>query len=326
MNRNPSMTEEEWRWFELTRAARKLSAADIHRLEDQLRIDQWNMDVRVQLCSHYFEHEGNNLKHGNAEQKLSEQVLWFIENRPLLKGFMGHRIATTGCAFKPKRFAALREAWLEQVSVAPTNGTILGNAASFIVWNDLETASNLFERAYALQPAEGWLGHFIVHCSAELWRCPFIYRDDCRERIIDVGVRSLKTELESAGAPFLTCEYVSDAALSLGRYEIVRWCAEILRKWDQTTCAQMANAYLGLVALRKNDRELAVRLMSEMKPGYQPQQIVFRLARELFDAGERDSIIKLIKSLKSKIKTSARNRWLEQIANNEPPDFEDYCC
>jgi hypothetical protein len=66
--------------------------------------------------------------------------------------------------------------------------------------------------------------------------------------------------------------------------------------------------------------------MLEMKRSYQPQEVVFRLARELFAAGERESIIQLVKTFRRKIKASARNRWLGQFANDEPPDFEDYCC
>ena len=94
-----------------------------------------------------------------------------------------------------------------------------------------------------------------------------MYKARVCECIIAAGVWSLQTE--PGGAPFLTCEYVSDAALSLGHYDIVRWCAEILRNWNQTLCAQ-------------------------------------------------------IKNFKRKIKTSAKNRWLQQIANDEAPDFNDY--
>lgn len=282
------------------------------------------MDVRVQLFSYYHQYQGNKLKHENAEQKLSEQVLWLIRHKPFLSGHMGHQLRVVGRSFRPKTFAMLREVWREQVAAAPMDGTVIGNAASFIVWNDLETASDLFERAQELRPAEGWLGTYVIHCHTELWGTPLLYKDELRERIIDAGVRSLKSD--PGGAPFLTAEYVSEAALSLGRYEIVHWCAQFLRDWNVPALDQMANAYLGLVALREDNRELAIQLMLEMKRGYEPQPVVFRLARELFDAGEREPIIQLIKSFKRKLKTPVRNRWLQQIANNQPPDFEDYCC
>jgi len=322
MKRNPSMTEEDWRWFELSLEAPKLAPAEIERLEEHLRADPSNMDVRVQLFAYYNKYEGNHLKHKNAEEKLSELVLWLVENKPRLTGSMGHRLASTGHCFKPKMFATIREAWLEQVSANPMDATVLGSAASFIAWNDFETASNLFEQAYALEPSAGWLGTFVIHCNSQLWYMPFLYKNEIRERIIDVGVRSLTSE--PGGVPFLTCQFVSDAALDLKRYELVRWCADILRNWDDQIGAQMANAYLGLVALRENRRDLALHLMLEMKRGYQPQETVFRLARELFELGERESIVQLVRSFKGKIKASARKRWLEQISNNEPPDFEDY--
>ncbi|MBA3856054.1 MAG: hypothetical protein C0507_04005 [Cyanobacteria bacterium PR.3.49] len=249
--------------------------------------------------------------------------MWLIENEPGIEGYLRLEISRFGHKFKPKTFATLRQAWLEQASANPLNGAILGNAASFIVWNDFETASELFERAYNLQPHEGWLGLFVIYCNSQLWSLPELYSDKIRKQIIDVGLRSLETE--SGGAPFLTCEYVSDAALSLGYYDIVRKCAKELRDWDQTICEQMANGFLGLVALRENNRSLAVQLMLEMKRGYQPQEVIFRLARELFDLGERESIIQLIKSFKRKVRTSARNRWLNQVENDERPDFDDWC-
>lgn len=325
MTRNPHMTEEEWRLFELWRNAHRLSNAEIESLEETLRLDPRNIDVRVQLFAHYHEFEGNALKHKGAEQKLLEQVLWLIANKPSASGFLGHRLGTVGHCFKPKAFARARQAWLEQVSKTPFDGNILGNAASFISWYDIETASELFERAYALQPEAGWLQLFVIHCNSVVWSCPSIYKDKLRHRVIDAGVRSLETEI--GGAPFLVCEYVSDAALSLRRFEIVRRCAETLRNWGAPTCDQMANAYLGLVALREDNRELAVRLMLEVKRGYQPQPIVFRLARELFDAGERESVGQLIKGFNRKIKSCARKRLLEQISRDQPPEFEvaDYC-
>lgn len=318
-----SWTEEEWRWFQLSRDSKEFSVAKVQALEEQLNQDPSNIDVRVQILSYYRAFAGNKLKHKNAEQKLFEQVHWLIENKPSASGYLAQEISRCVFSFKPKAFAALRQAWLEQVSAAPSDGTVLGNAATFIAWRDFETASDLFERAYAIQPESGWLGHYVIHCCSELWSAPDLYADRICERIIDVGLRSLNTE--SAGAPFLTCEYVSDAALRLGRFEIVRYCAEILRDWDRGVSTQMANAYLGLVALRESNQPLAVQLLLETKRGYVPQEVVFRLARELFDAGERDSIAQLVRSFKRRISTCAKNRWLAQIANDERPDFQDWC-
>lgn len=319
---NSSWTEEEWRWFQLSLAINSLTPADIESLEQQLNLEPSNMDVRVQVFAYYGQYEGNGLKHKNAEKKLAEQILWLIENKPSAHGYLAHKISSRGNCFKPKAFATLRQAWLEQVSAAPLDGTVLGNAASFIVWKDFETASELFERAYALQPEAGWLGTFVIHCNSELWFSPELYKDKIRDRIIDVGVRSLDSEF--GGAPFLTCEYVSDAALSLGRFDLVLWCAELLSDMDHQTCKQMANAYCGLVALRGNNRDFAVQMLLKMERGYQPQEIVLRLAGELFDAGERESIVQFIENFKGKVKKSWRERWIKQIANNERPAFEEF--
>jgi hypothetical protein len=321
-----SVTEKEQdrRWIKLWREVPHLSASAIESLEQQLQIDKMSLEPRVKLLLYYSEYEGNVLKHKHAEQKLFEQVLWLIENRPSVSGFLRHVLTKSGRSFKPKAFGILRQAWLKQVAKTPLEGSVLGNAAMFIVWNDIETASDLFERAHSSQPSAAWLETFAMFCHFDLWNSPNLYKNDIRERTLDVGIRSLM--LEHGGAPFLTCEYVCESALSLGRLDIVRWCAEILRNWNETTCVQLADAYMGLVALRENDRDLAVQLMLEMRPGYQPQAVVLRLASELFALGERDSIVELITGFKGKIRKSVRDRWLRQIANNEPPDFDDFCC
>jgi hypothetical protein len=147
---------------------------------------------------------------------------------------------------------------------------------------------------------------------------PSLYHVDIRKQVVDIGVRSLRAEPD--GAILLTCEYVCDAALILRQFDVVHFCAKFLRNWG---CTQIANAYLGLVALREGNRELAAELM--LKDKSTERHSMFRLARELFDLGERESIVQFITILKKRIKASERKRWLEQIANGETPDFEDYC-
>lgn len=323
MTHNPPAEGDLHSWIKLWREARLLSDADVSLLEEQALADPENLETRIKLLSLYNEYAGKELKREGAEQKLSKQVLWLIENKPALTGFLGSRLTATGYCFRPKTFATLRQAWLEQVSATPNEAAVLGNAAKFIAWIDIETAADLFERAYALQPEEGWLRTLLMHYNSQLFTSPLVYKEEICKRIVDIGVRSLQSE---PGDPSFTCEYVSEAALILGRLDIVRWCAQILQDWDNPACEQMANAYLGLAALRENDRDLAVELMLRMKRGYHPQEIVFRLARELFDKGERESIVQLVRSFKRKVRASARNRWLKQIANDERPDFQDYCC
>ncbi len=269
------MNDENRHWLQLSMEARKLSAQDIELLEHRLQIDLSNVDLRVQLFSFYSKQSGNDLKHKNAKQKLYEQVLWFIENRPAARGYLGQLLARTCFSFGPKKFPALREAWLEKVDAMPTDGTVIGNAASLMVWTDIERASELFVRAYKLQPSEGWLETFLIHYSSEMWSCPSRYKENVCWRIIDAGIRSLETE-EEGGAPFLTCEYICDAALYLGRYDIVRWYAEMLRKWDQ----KKANAYLGLGGAKREPPEISNSTVAG-------QQTRIRTAKNCISACER---------------------------------------
>jgi hypothetical protein len=313
------LNEADQKFFELYQKARKLSVLEVEALESSLVSNPLDLNARVQVLFYYSAFEKNSLKFPNAEQKLFEQALWFIENMPAVDGFLRHHMSRLGICFKPKRFAALRQVWLDLISSSPPDGAIFGNAASFIVWNDLETASDLFEKAYALQPDVGWLGSLVIFCNSDLWQSPLLYKNALRERVIDVGVRSLQTE--RGGAQFLTCQYVCDAALELGRFEIVRWCAEIMNDYGPEF-RQEGRAYIGLVALRENTPDQAIQLTQKMN---QPLPAVFRLARELFDFGERELISGFVRRLGKRIKNCARQRWLMQIENDEAPDFQDWC-
>lgn len=319
MSRNPTMSEVDLRWVQLWRGVKALSEPEVEALERQLRDDPLNLDVRVQLFGYFSLYEGSELNRKDVERKLLEIVLWLIENEPAATGFLGFRLMASGRLFKPRAFGVLRQAWLEQVDALSMDNTVLGNAGMFIGWNDFETGAALIERAYELQPAENWLGLFISTIALEIWTSPELYKYGLREYIIDVGLRSLRTE--SGGAPSMTCQYVSNAALCLGRLDDVRTCIDYLRKEVHPQCDQLANIYAGLVALRENNIDRAIESLLVMKPGYKAQPVAFCLASELFDLGERESIGRFIDNFDGKISEHDRNRWLVQVAKNERPDF-----
>ncbi|MBX3073803.1 hypothetical protein KF913_07750 [Candidatus Obscuribacterales bacterium] len=319
MSRNPTMSEVDLRWVQLWRGVRALSEPEVEALERQLRDDSLNIDVRVHLFGYFSLYEGSELKRQDVERKLFEIVLWFTENKPAATGFLGFRLMASGRLFKPRAFGALRQAWLEQVDAFSMDGTVLGNAGMFIGWNDFETGAALIERAYELQPAENWLGLFISTVALEIWTSPELYKDRLREYIIDVGLRSLRTE--SGGAPSMTCQCVSNAALCLGRLDDVRTCIDHLREENHPQCDQLANVYVGLVALRESNIDCAIESLLVMKPGYEAQPVAFCLASELFDLGERESICRFIENFEGKITEHNRNRWPDQVAKDERPDF-----
>ncbi|MBX3149355.1 hypothetical protein KF728_04295 [Candidatus Obscuribacterales bacterium] len=153
MSRNPSMSEEDWRWFELWRGADALSEAEVEALEQQLRDDPLNMDARVRLFGYFSRYEGNKLKRNDADRKLYEIVLWFIENKPATTGFLGTRLMGSGRSLKPKTFGALRQAWLEQVEEFSMDGTFwvmpecsLGGTTSRQVRHSLSERTNCSRR------------------------------------------------------------------------------------------------------------------------------------------------------------------------------------
>ncbi|MDR3616773.1 MAG: hypothetical protein P4L53_24665 [Candidatus Obscuribacterales bacterium] len=318
MPQNPSMSDEQWRWFQLYCKADTLSLSEIESVEEQLRANTADMDLRVQLFAYYWKKVLRNSQHESAEHRLFEHVLWMIDNRPEVRNF-GGPLSSTANHLTPKRFTIARQAWLEQVRKHPANGDIIGNAGAFIVWVDFETGAELTERAYALQPSAGWLRGHVHHCNFQIWTSPHLYKNKWREKVINVGVRSLQTEPN--GAPFYTYQYVADAALSLGRYDLVKVCAQVLHDWDYPSTKQQAKVYTSLLALREGDRRPALETLSEVKQFHLCPDLVFRVASELFKLGERKSIVEFINNLKGRTRKSSRERWLQQIANNQAPDF-----
>lgn len=306
-------------WMQLF-DARKLLLSDVERLEERLSDDSHDIDARISLLGYYTTYEKNKWKHPKANLMLSEHVLWFIHNTPGIELIpIGDWISKTALGFTPRQFSTIRAAWLEQVAAHPTDGNVIGNAAAFIGWVDLETATELFERAYELQPYDGWLWRLVLHFNSELSRCPELYKDEVRKKIVDFGIKSLDTE---CGSPKMTCEFVSDAALSLGRYDVVECCANVLYADKHE---QIARAYMGLVFIRKGNVALAKNLLPIVEKSYQPERIVFQLAHELFDLGEREAIVDFIYSFRTKIRKSVKDRWLKQVSMNLRPDFQDYC-
>lgn len=64
------MSEEEWRWFQLSQSATKLSASEMASLEKQLLVEPANLDIRVQVFAYYSERQGNVLKHKKRRPKV----------------------------------------------------------------------------------------------------------------------------------------------------------------------------------------------------------------------------------------------------------------
>lgn len=145
-----------------------------------------------------------------------------------------------------------------------------------------------------------------------------------QEKLLDVGVRSLKTE-KDIGAPFLTAEYVAEVALTVGRYDLVTYCAREIYNYNPPYSVALAKFYVSLLALREGDRGPALEMISQAQREELRQDMLFRLASALYELGERDSIVQMIVSLKGKAKKHSRSRWLEQMANNKAPDFLDAC-
>jgi tetratricopeptide (TPR) repeat protein len=132
----------------LSHLGRKLSAADIGRLESQMANSPHELAIRIAALGYYFLGDRESEA---ARQARHQHIFWVIQNAP------EHEVAGTPDAYllarsEPEAYLKGRELWLAQVESHPRDTWILGNAASFFTLNDDVKSEELLEQARSLEP------------------------------------------------------------------------------------------------------------------------------------------------------------------------------
>lgn len=314
------MTDDEWRWFQLSISSKSLPKSSIIELEEQLQKEPGNLDIIVQLFSYYRVKDKNKFIHKDAEKHLFELTNWLIKNKPDLDGWAASELLYNSYHYSARNFGRLRTAWLETVESHPTNANVISNAAVFIYWRDIETADPLFERALTLNPKTSCLSLYSIALHFDMIASPLLYQHELCNKLIKIGTKAI--ENDHSGFADSIHQYVADAALTIGDLDLVEKSALSFRHLHPAH-EQMTNSYLGLVALRKNQIDLAKQLLA-VKPDYDTQNIALQLAMELCKAGERECIVEFINGFGEQFDQDLRPIWLRQLANNETPDFMSY--
>ena len=125
MKKNPYMTDEEWRWFQLSIAAKELSKQSVAELEKQHQKEPGNLDIIVQLFSYYRVREKDKFIHKDAEKHLFDLTSWLIKNKPELDGWAAQELLHNSYHYSARNFGRLRTAWLETVESHPTNANVI---------------------------------------------------------------------------------------------------------------------------------------------------------------------------------------------------------
>jgi tetratricopeptide (TPR) repeat protein len=313
------MAETEEEMFAAYRLGQNLSQDQVHILERQLIEDPAQNVTRAKLFGYF-----DKRKHSSKEAQVAfcRLAAWLIENQPDNRGLLSYRMDRIAHYCSPKEFRQIREKWLEQVEKHPKNPAVHGNAARCIIWRDLETAEKLLRKAHQLEPNNGeWPSLLTLFSYFEFTRVPPFYQAHYAQLTIEMGKIAIAL---GPPAPFLDLEYMADCALFLGDLDLCESCAHSLLALKLPSGGnQIAHVMLGLVALGKNDRQEAVRQLLRMEKGYESNPWTWRLAKELYGHGERQSIIECIRLYEHKVSKKIRQRWISLIEQDQMPDFSE---
>jgi hypothetical protein len=317
----------------------QLSEEAAQELEHQLSGKPDDLSARTQLLGYYFMRQFQSDSDRHAYQN---HVLWLIAHHPQLD-VLGSPFAFLLRVLNGDVIEEAKRLWMQQVYAHPKNARVLGSAAAFLLRNDRQDGAivqHLFETAQSVEPDEpewsqklGELYHSQIGERAGNER-----RDTARRSLAQYERAYGLTEAEDR--KLLLLEAMSETALEAGALDKARRYATMQlegaplhqrgtpQAWNYGNLLHHGNLTLGRVALREGDIESAKTHLLEagQTPGspqlnsYGPDM---RLARELLQKGERQSVIEFMRLCAAfwDSRFSRLKEWIALVEQDEIPDF-----
>lgn len=298
---------------------KELNAEQVEWLKKTLSEDAHDLISRLELFGYYQYKQGSD---GEARAAWFEQLVALIDSYPGESGYVATIVMNSSGKLTAEEFNQVADLWQKKIADSPNDGTIYGNAGSFLIWRDLETASSLLEKAQELEPGNvRWPAHLALFNFMAFQKGSEDKREVFASRTIKNSRRSV--ELGSP-TPWLDLEHIALCALYLKDFDTVKEAAEKLASLNiHIAHTQSANAFLGLAALEQNDIAQAKQLLLKREDGYLSQGHFWRLAKALLDAGEKQTVLETIELYSDKLSKSTIDRWKDDIAGGGSPDFSE---
>ena len=315
----------------------RLSAGAAAALEEKLRTNPDDLEVREQLLDYYFVSHISN-KSSEIEQKRETLVFWLIEHHPEseVAGTPEAEIMPVDSIGSVDGYQRAKQLWLEQVEKHPSDTRVLRNASSFFATSDDKLSRDLLDKAALVNPNDTETISMLAQSyelqskrpqSAEQKKALAEKALALREQSLDktdnekrfVALDQLAVDAFAAGDSVKAQQYAS---------ELLRLAPEFKNSWNYGNAIHKGNMILGLVALQHGDIPGAKQylLASGQTPG-SPQLDSFgpnmTLAKALLEKGETDTVVAYLESCKVFWKMGGRElqNWIVLVKGGGNPDF-----
>jgi predicted transglutaminase-like cysteine proteinase len=333
-----------------------ISAVEARRLESQLQKDPSNADAHVKLANFYSNPSARDTKARSSAR--TKHRLWLIENRPEIGDDEIVGFSFSSYKADSPDYAQLKTAWLKQIEANKANSRIRLNAFTFLRKNDGALAGTIIEEGIRLDPA-----NFVLPLAAykvyETWP-EGVATETPEQRIArkkhafkfgESALTLLKLERSDdrdterrqllhilAKGAFELKDYDKAKALAT---ELVLDFGQDSTAWGYDNAAHIGNIILGRVELqRKNTAKAKEHLLIAIRAPLRKadswlEDIDTILAKELFEAGEKEAVIEYFRlceglsnlTTEKKLfedQSKALKLWQFQIRQGKTPTFDFY--
>jgi tetratricopeptide (TPR) repeat protein len=301
---------------------RLISRRNADEFEKSLAEKPGDLNLRIALIAHY--RQDANFSDEAAQARLNH-ISWFLQNRSDHCVLRGGTIETLVLRdLEPQAFAMLKEQWCEEINKTP-NVLALINASNFFSVNEeYEFAEQCLLRAKAVESSNSI-------CYAELSNF-YRRRGRYHEALVETEVILL---LQLSESDRLDClMQLSHLALLTGDSPRAKWAAEksLLEAemykddWNYGNVVHAANIVLGRIMLQEGDTERARQYLllasySDGSPQLSTFGPDFTLAKELLEAGDRDSVLLFLEKCKVfwQLGSEKLEKWSKAIRVGQIP-------
>jgi len=323
------MSEETAR--ELMMAGSSMSESQAAALALQVESRPSDLPARIQLLSYCFFRRG---KDPQAVQARADHVLYIIRHHPA-EPIAGLPPAQLHPVVDGRAYEQARDLWIEQSERYKDNPAVLGNAASFLTLHESEHAEKLLQRAASLEPdSPEWPRNLGYLYKRNMSGSSGQERQQWASKALEQLQRCRGLKRDSS--QFYLLNDLAKTAFEAGDLELAtRYSRELLdaaerhrEDWNYGNAIHDGHLVLGRVALRGGNLDEAKQqlLESGKTPGSPPLNSFgpnLMLAKELIDAGERDSVLAYLEAIGEfwKLGLERLDQWKVAIRSGGNPDF-----
>jgi tetratricopeptide (TPR) repeat protein len=314
---------------DLTMAGWNLSARKARALEKQVRENPNDVTDLTILLGYYF---GKECRSRAARTRRQKHILWLIENMPeadVLALPEGHFLE----ASEPEAYLKGKKIWLEQIEKNPGSFRILGHSANYLFLSDRELAERSFRKAMLVDPENPWWPHSLAHLySFGKWNKSASERRDSAGKALEQLEKAYNLFPDEAKNYILRdlakTAYEAEEIKKAKRFAEKMLDSDIER-WDIDRDINHGNDILGRIALGVGEIEKAKdHLIAAGSTRGAPPLGWFgpsmSLAKELLEAGEKDSVLQYLELCSRSWKRSRKKtkKWARAINKGKIPDLD----